>query len=191
MPTWQKGKMKYSTFDKIQKKYPWIAVHLGLPILMSPHVGYCFIHTEEEQKKFIEERIGYIAFRPFSSLNLQNRSSFEFDEVKGIAKDLDWTQHFTIPPYKKTGHIYVVLGHIKKYFLEVENASETPWHWTTPNTEITLRETMILARQKSTKWMQDYEHDTVLKISWTPPKRGRGNLIHSLDIYPIPKGFKP
>lgn len=78
--------MKWKKFQELVKRYPFVASEVSL------------LGVRLDNKEFMRIHVGFIAFRPFSSLDMNARSSFE---VKSLDPEVQFfaTQRFEMVEY--------------------------------------------------------------------------------------------
>lgn len=188
--------MKWKNFERLLKRNPdvdtFIRLHIGPPILSATHPHSA---VEEQRIKWFEEKVKFVAFRNFNSLNLNRKSETETESAvpDTLAKTklvMRWTEvrffiHFHIvgadKPCERMIHVdNMEVGDSKTIAETIQGRIE--WHkeyWAKQGKD--LKFDYVVQRTKV------WENDKKPPLTYTP--WNPTFVSESLELYRFPSNF--
>ncbi len=187
--------MKWQKFEDLRKQYP-LGVWLTMPMLGGPHPECSLAYNQQGWQEYVEDLVGYIAPRPFESLDLQACSEFRIEPTEGDPPDGIWDNKFVFPKFKGNGFVYTVIGD-KFYTDPGRRMPELRRCWSPNDTKTPLNQVFKRAQDfiderfafQHSWWKPEWTPRYVLKKSWEMRQFLKHERI-SIDIYDVPSDFR-
>lgn len=168
--------MKWHKFRRIREQTPWILWYVGLMDVTAAPLNYPRGEATRRLRHWVRHHVGYIAFRPFDSLNLDCGNASEGTREEWVSTTFSVRLHIggADEPFGRLRYVTSKVredGHdetsIRKVMLELQS-----WHqkcWEKRGNPLSL--------------------DAVVKVIQSG-SRAHGPRTQSLEIFPIPVGFR-